>query len=223
VETGLPEIMMFSINIAFDIYSSETDIFEIIGAMEKGNMGVESRILNPERAALYALCEQRNVGISVMKALGAGKLISAEHTPFSKPMTVAQCMHYALTRPAVIGAQSKEQMKDAVSYVDASDAEKDYAPFLGELRKDFSGQCVYCNHCLPCPSEIDIAAVNRYLDIAKLDKQNIPPSIRSHYNNLANKAGACTECGSCEARCPFGVEVRANMKSASEIFRAFSS
>jgi len=222
VETGLPEVMMFSINLAFDIYSSETDIFEIITAMEKGSLGVESRTLNPERAALYALCEQHNVGISVMKTLGAGKLISTEHTPFSKPMSVAQCIHYALTRPAVfstlIGCQSEKQIQEAVSYLNASDTEKDYVPFLGELRKDFSGQCVYCNHCLPCPSEIDIAAVNRYLDIAKLNVQNIPSSIRSHYNNLLNKGDDCTECGNCETRCPFGVEVRENMKLASEVF-----
>ena len=35
---------------------------------------------------------------------GAGKLISPEHTPFCKPLTVAQCIHYVLTRPAVVSA-----------------------------------------------------------------------------------------------------------------------
>ena len=222
VETGIPEIMMFSINLAFDICAADTGLDEAINAIDKKSLDVESRNLNPERAALYALCEQRGVGISVMKTLGAGKLISAEHTPFSKPMSVAQCTHYALTRPAVfsalLGCKSRGEIKEAVSYLNASEADKDYTPFLSELSNNFKGQCVYCNHCLPCPAEIDVAAVNRYLDIAKLDKNNIPLSIRSHYGALARKGADCTACGSCEERCPFGVKVSGNMKQAKEMF-----
>jgi len=222
VETGLPEVMMFSINLAYDLCPSGDDIMDTMVAMNEGNFSIESRSLNPDRASLYALCEQRGVGISVMKTLGAGKLVSAGHTPFSKPMGVSQCIHYALTRPAVfsalIGCQSGGQIRSAVEYLDASDADKDYSAFLGELRSDFRGQCVYCNHCLPCPAAIDIAAVNRYLDIAKLDARNIPPSVRSHYASLDSKGGDCIGCGSCEERCPFGVCVSDNMSLAKEIF-----
>jgi len=222
VETGLPEIMMFSINLAFDICASDSDFEETLTALQEGRLELESRNLNPERASLYALCEQRNVGISVMKVLGSGKLVSADHTPFSKPMSVNQCIHYALTRPAVFsvlpGCQTGEEIKDVIAYLDSSDADKDYTQFLGELQNGFKGQCVYCNHCLPCPSVIDIAAVHRYLDIAKLDEQNIPPSIRSHYDHLAHKGEDCIACGNCEKRCPFGVEIIKNMKQAKEIF-----
>lgn len=222
VETGLVEIMMFSINLAFDICASDIDLMDALDAMEQGNFDTPKRNPNPERAALYSMCEQRGVGISVMKALGAGKLISKEHTPFSKPMTVNQCIHYALTRPAVfstlVGCQSEQHIKDVVSYLQASDSDKDYAPFLGELQSDFKGQCVYCNHCLPCPAGIDIAAVNRFLDIAKLDTQNIPPSVRSHYENLSANGADCINCGNCEKRCPFGVAVSENMKRAKELF-----
>lgn len=220
VETGLPEIMMFSINLAFDLCPSDIDV---IDAMVEDRLNAELQNLNPDRAALYALCEQRGVGVSVMKALGAGKLISAEHTPFSRPMTVNQCIHYALSRPsafsALLGCQSEEQIRDAVSYLDSSDSEKDYMPFLSELRNDFRGHCVYCNHCLPCPVGIDVAAVNKYLDIAKLDEQNIPPTVRSHYVNLVPNGVDCTACGNCESRCPFDVPVIQNMQEAARLFR----
>jgi predicted aldo/keto reductase-like oxidoreductase len=216
IETGLPEVVMFSMNLAFDIGFSDI----VGGVLEKSSDELQS--LNMERASLYALCEEKNVGISAMKALGAGKLISAEHTPFSKPMTVNQCTHYALTRPAVFsilpGCQSREHVEDFISYLDSSETDKDYLPFLNELKSDFKGQCVYCNHCLPCPAEIDVAAVTRYLDIAELDEQNIPPSIVSHYNNLAHSGADCTDCGNCEKRCPFDVPIRENMKRAKEIF-----
>ena len=157
-----------------------------------------------------------------MKTLGAGKLISAEHTPFDRPLTVGQCIHYALTRPAVasvmLGCQSRAQVLDAVRYLDLSDAERDYTSVMGTLRSDFAGNCVYCSHCQPCPAGIDIAAVNKYLDIARLDPAQVPPSIRSHYAGLAHGGGECIGCGSCEKRCPFGVPVVKNMAAAAEIF-----
>ena len=86
------------------------------------------------------------------------------------------------------------------------------------LRNDFRGNCVYCSHCQPCPAGIDIAAVNKYLDIARLDADRVPPSIRSHYAGLAHGGKDCIGCGHCERRCPFGVAVIENMAAAAEIF-----
>ena len=220
VETGIPEIMMFSINLAFDLSPSDSYALDALGNDWKGD---DLSKMDSERAALYTLCEQKGVGISVMKTLGAGKLISPDHTPFSKPMTVNQCIHYALSRPAVystlLGCQTGAQVEDVLKYLKADETEKDYSSFLNELNTDFSGKCVYCNHCLPCPAEIDIAMVNKYLDIAKLDEDNIPPSIRSHYHSLENGGDACIECGSCEGRCPFNVPVIKNMAKAAELFK----
>lgn len=215
IETGLPEMLMFSINLAFDLYPSELDSLSILKDDLKKTAFSG---LNPERAALYSLCEQKGVGISVMKTLGAGKLISPEHTPFSKPMTVDQCIHYALTRPAVfstlLGGRTAEEVNETLHYLNATEAEKDYTSFLSEQPSDFMGSCVYCNHCLPCPSEINIAEVNKYLDIAKLDTDNIPASITSHYRNLSNNGADCIACGSCEDRCPFNVSIIKNMEEA---------
>lgn len=220
IQTGIPEIMMFSINLAFDLAPPNSDSLDSLG---KDWEGEELNKMDAERAALYTLCEQKGIGISVMKTLGAGKLISPKHTPFSKAMTVNQCIHYALSRPAVfstlLGCENGNQVMDTLKYLNAKDYEKDYALFLDELNTDFAGKCVYCNHCLPCPSEIDIAMVNKYLDIARLDEKNIPASVYSHYRSLANGGDTCISCGSCETRCPFGVPVIENMGKAAELFK----
>ncbi len=217
VESGVVDLLMFSINPAFDMMPPDSELEKMIGAPGELMTG-----MNPVRAELYRLCEQRGVGITVMKSLGAGKLISPEHTPFCKPLTVAQCIHYALTRPAVVsalvGCCSAAQVREAVGYLELSDAERDYAPIVGSRRNDFKGTCVYCNHCRPCPAGIDIAAVNKYLDIAKLEESTIPPSIAQHYRALEHTASQCIGCGSCEKRCPFGVPVIENMKLAARLF-----
>ena len=218
INTNLPEMMMFSINPAFDIVPTEENVLTLL---EKGLSADSFAGLEPKRAQLYRLCEQKNIGITVMKTLGAGKLISPEHTPFCKPLTVAQCIHYALSRPAVVsvlpGCKTPEEIQEAVKYLELSDAERDYTGVLSSIRGGLRGSCVYCSHCQPCPSQIDIAAVNKYLDIAMLDTANIPPSVCSHYRSLSHKGAECTECGNCESRCPFGVPVMDNMKKAEKL------
>jgi predicted aldo/keto reductase-like oxidoreductase len=216
IETGLPEMMLFSINPAFDLYPADVHV------LNDSPDTAAFQGMDPTRAALYKLCAQKGVGITVMKTLGAGKLISPEHTPFGRPMTVPQCIHYALSRPAVasvmLGCKNAAEVQEAVRYLETSEEERDYAQVLGTLKSDFRGNCVYCSHCQPCPAGIDIAAVNKYLDIARLDEANVPPSIRSHYAGLARHGGDCIACGSCEARCPFGVKVIENMADARRVF-----
>jgi len=219
VETGLVDLLMFSINPAFDMAAADTYVLDYL----EGKVDIEKK-LDPDRAALYRLCEQRGTAITVMKTLGAGKLISAEHTPFSKPLSVTQCIHYALTRPAVVsalvGCATPQQVLEAVGYLDADEGERDYSAVIKDFQGSMKGSCVYCNHCLPCPARIDIACVNKYLDIALLDEMNIPPSVTSHYRSLEHRAAECTACGGCEERCPFSVSVVQNMKKAAALFGA---
>ena len=215
IETGLPEMMMFSINPAFDMLPSEQYVFDHFDS----GFGAELFCgIDPQRAKLYKLCTQKQIGITVMKSFGAGKLLSAEHTPYKTALSTTQCLHYALSRPAVAtvlpGCQTAAEVAGVLSYLTATDAEKDYTEIISGMRNDFAGSCVYCSHCQPCPAMIDIAAVNKYLDIARLDTGHIPPSIVSHYQNLAHRGGECIACGSCEERCPFGVKIMDNMAAA---------
>jgi len=219
VETGLVELLMFSINPAFDMASADTYVLDHLD--QDKPMGYEKN-LDPDRAALYRLCEQRGVAITVMKTLGAGKLLSPKFTPFARPLTVAQCIHYALTRPAVVsvllGGCTIEQVDEAAAYLNASEEERDYTGIIREFQGSMKGSCVYCSHCQPCPAEIDIANVMKYLDIAVLDEKNIPPSIVGHYRSLEHHAFECTGCGNCEERCPFSVPIIQNMKKAAALF-----
>jgi predicted aldo/keto reductase-like oxidoreductase len=217
VETGLVDLLMFSINPAFDMAAADTYVLDYL----EGKVDIEKK-LDPDRAALYRLCEQKGIAITVMKTLGAGKLISAQHTPFGHPLSVTQCIHYALTRPAVvsalIGCGTAQQVLEAAGYLNAGEEERDYSGVIKDFQGSMKGSCVYCNHCLPCPAQINIADVNKYLDIALLDEKNIPPSVASHYRSLEHRAPECTACGSCEERCPFSVPVIGNMKKAAALF-----
>lgn len=218
VEEGMVESLLFSINPAFDMRPAEEDLDGMFSSMEGGRLsGVD-----PKRAALYLACEQKGVGITVMKTLGAGRLLNPAQTPFKRALTVGQCIHYALSRPAVasvlLGLQSAREVEEACNYLSLSEQEKDYTDVIQGNTGSMRGACVYCSHCQPCPAGIDIASVHRYLDIARLEPDRVPPSIRQHYRSLSARGEDCIACGSCMERCPFDVPVIDNMAAAAEIF-----
>ena len=89
---------------------------------------------------------------------------------------------------------------------------------LSGMSKDFKGVCVYCNHCLPCSSGIDIAAVTKYLDIALLDRSVADKGAGQHYRLLSARGSDCIRCANCESKCPFSVPIMQNMQKAKEFF-----
>ena len=219
IETGLPEMFMFSVNPAFDMLPSDIYVFD---QFDEGFGSELFRGIDPKRTELYKLCMKKQIGITTMKSLGGGKLLSPEYTPFETPLTVPQCIHYALSRPTVasvlLGCQTPDEVEVAMQYLRIDEAEKDYSETLSKVRNDFRGNCLYCSHCQPCPAGIDIASVIKYLDIARLDKTSIPDSIKTQYSSLSQAADKCTGCGACESRCPFGVQVVDDMKEATTLF-----
>ncbi len=219
VLSGEVDMIMFSINPAFDMRPPNEDIMDLLdGRYDASLAGID-----PEREELYKLCEARGVGITVMKAYAGGRLFDARRSPFGVPLTPVQCLHYALTRPAVasvmVGVESPEQMRDAVAYETATDGEKDYATVLANAPAHAHpmGQCTYCGHCAPCPRGIDIAMVNKLYDLAVM-ADTPPASVVDHYRCLSANASDCIGCGGCETRCPFGVEVIKRMDKAKKLF-----
>jgi predicted aldo/keto reductase-like oxidoreductase len=219
-ETGIIDVLMFSINPAFDLMPADMP-FEDMAEKETASIAIQNNI-DPNRTALYQYCEHNEIAITVMKPYMAGLLLSAEQSPFGWALSPSQCIHYALTRPAVasafVGCISHDEIKKAVAYGNATAEEKDFsAVFEGKI--DSAGKCVYCNHCLPCPVFIDIAQVNKYLDLAQAT-QETPDTVVAHYHALTKTAKDCIACGLCEKRCPFGVQVVQRMKEAARIFTA---
>ncbi|MDO4276046.1 MAG: aldo/keto reductase [Eubacteriales bacterium] len=217
-ESGKIEMILFSINPAFDMLPASENIDDYFKESYDEKLGG----IAPERAELYKICEQNGVGITVMKGYAGGRLFSAEASPFGVALTPVQCLHYALTRPAVasvlVGYDTTQHVDEAVAYETASEEEKDYATVLAKAPAHaYYGQCTYCGHCAPCPVEIDIAMVNKLYDLAVMQPE-VPATVKAHYEDLSANGKDCVACQSCEERCPFGVEVAKRMQKAAELF-----
>jgi len=201
LDTGLIDLFMFSINPSYDYQKGEYAMGEVA-----------------QRARLYRDCERMGVGISVMKPFAGGQLLDAKTSLFKRSLTHVQCFQYALDRPAVLtvlpGVRNMEDLKTVLRYVDATAEEKDYS-VIGEFTpRDATGVCVYCNHCQPCPMDLDVGLINKYYDLALVGDE----MAKGHYWKLPVRADACVKCGHCESRCPFHVKQESRMEEIAAYF-----
>ena len=202
LDRNIIDMLMFSINPMYDY--------------GKGDYAIGS---DSERQLLYRRCEKEGVGISVMKPYNGGQLLDERQSPFGKALTTSQCIQYALDKPGVItvlpGAANVEQLKQSLSYLEASEEERDYS-IISELTPEESkGRCVYCNHCEPCPAGLNIGLINKYYDLALVGDLLAV----DHYKTLTRNADDCIGCSHCNKRCPFHVDQKARMKEISVYFR----
>lgn len=221
VSTGKIDVLMFSVNPCYDLQPANEDVEELWA-----DKNYEKPLVNmdPQRQELYETCQRLGVGITVMKAFGGGDLLKSDMSPAGVSLTALQCLHYALTRPAVAsimcGARTMDDLRASIAYESASDEEKDYvAAFAAMPKISWVGHCMYCGHCAPCPKGIDVASVTKFLNLCRAQGE-IPETVREHYAALPHKAGECVACGACRKRCPFGVDPVENMKQAAELFGA---
>ena len=219
VNTGLIDVLMFSVNPCYDLQPAGEDVEELWAPKNYEGSLVN---MDPERQALYETCQRLGVGITEMKAFGGGDLLSAALSPAGRALTPLQCLHYALTRPAVAsvmcGARTLEDLDASAAYEDAPERERDYAAALAALpRISWQGHCMYCGHCAPCPKGIDVASVTKFLNLCRA-QGSVPETVREHYALLPHRAAECAACGACERRCPFGVPIVENMRQAAALF-----
>jgi len=193
----------------------------------------------PGKDKLLESCAEHDVGLVAMKVYGGGSLLrdkrivelqdfqmgrqempgAPSHYELTAEITPVKCLAYVLDRPqlstTVPGCKSVEELEEALTVYEATAEEKDYAPILPAFAQFATGECVYCNHCLPCPSTIDIG---RTISLLEQGKNELAEEIRASYADLEQNASDCIACGQCSSRCPFGVDVISKMKEAVVLF-----
>jgi predicted aldo/keto reductase-like oxidoreductase len=190
---------------------------------------------SPRRRDFLETCVSTGTGVIAMKPFGGGKLLqrdrtvafasyqTASHSISKKKMppevTTQRCLHYVLNLPgvsaAVPGIANLGELEDCLSYYSASEEAKDYSGLLKSFEEYKSGECVYCNHCLPCPSGIDIGPIIRLYEMKDYLRSD---QLQKEYSSFQNPASSCSECEMCIERCPFDVDVIAKLREINEYF-----
>lgn len=208
VESGVIDVLMFTINIAGHAV--------------------------PGKKELLQLCAEKGIGAVAMKPFAGGKLFQGKGTidmdkwhiggaerkvESLDSLTPVQCLSYVLSQigvsTVVPGCKDLEQLSASLAYLSATEVERDYSAAISGFKEYVEGDCVYCNHCLPCPSLIDVGRTVRLLETS--GREPTREQLEA-YRALPASAADCTQCGSCMERCPFGVDVIAKMEKAAALF-----
>lgn len=212
VAGGHFDLLMFPINPAFDRLPGIVDLEAVPETITPGQR------IEPERLRLYQVCAGRGVALVGMKPFAGGRFFQLSDRQKAR-LTPVRLLSYALSQVGVStvvpGAKTTEELQAALQFLTATDEEKSFGAALSESAWSLTGSCVYCNHCLPCPSGIDIGGTLRLLGVAE---HGLSTDLRSQYERLPAKASECSECGQCAERCPFGVDAPELMQRAATVF-----
>ncbi len=157
-----------------------------------------NHLATDEEVALARLCEAEGVGFICMKALSGG-LITDASIPFA----------YLSQFPGVVpiwGFQRPEELEQLIAL-------SGQPPMLDEAmqarievdRTELAGSfCRGCGYCLPCPADIPIQNANRITQL--MQRSPVAPWLAPDWADAMEHVEACTRCGLCAKRCPYGLK-----------------
>jgi uncharacterized protein len=208
----------------------------LVKAIETGEFDTVLVPLNVvTRQALEELvpcAKAQDVGVAVMKPLSAktSKLVTCLYNPSLSLLSdepelkqllgqdtssmVHSALRFVLAQDIAVtipGVQSIEEVEVAAQ------TGNDFAGLTTEEKQHFAADlsmvhCRDCGLCLPCPVDIDVAAVLRFKALAEV--YGLREWAAKLYRGLDVNASKCTGCGTCEKQCPYNLPVMKNLKQA---------
>ncbi len=148
---------------------------------------------------LIPLCREHDVGFIVMKPLAGGMLDNA---------TIA--FKYIFQFPEVVsipGIEKPEEIEELVRlYEEPQEMTEAEREEMQRMRDELGTRfCRRCNYCQPCTSDIPISMVMTSDSFAK--RMSPERFFSGMVSSAMEKAVNCTECGECEARCPYNLPI----------------
>ncbi|MCL1794111.1 MAG: aldo/keto reductase [Oscillospiraceae bacterium] len=221
IEDGY-DMLMYPVNPAFDVVIDEkqykTENLDSLWDAAHDFKAEQNGAIQP-RKNVYIECERKGVGLAAMKPFAGGFIFRVEKDVGFTPVNL---ISYALAQigvsTVVPGCANPNEIEEILAYCNCAEELRDYSGAVSKSRWSVMGNCLYCNHCLPCKSGINIGQVNKLIDAFSDSPDLKTKPIKDRYLALPVKASSCKECGACEKLCPFGVNVIKRLKRAVEFF-----
>jgi len=167
---------------------------------------------NAAEKELIPLARELDMGFICMKPLGGGLLDNAR-----------LCFRYLRQYHGIVpdpGIEHAWEMEEIISiYSDNSPLTTEETRQIEQIRGELGASwCHRCEYCQPCPEGIPISTV---LAAQSMTRRMPLKKALSMLRGPMEKAAKCSECGTCEERCPYDLPIRELLKTRQGQFGDF--
>jgi predicted aldo/keto reductase-like oxidoreductase len=175
---------------------------------------------------LFPLARKMRMGIIVMKPFAGGALSGPSDklqslSRIEIKTTASLCLQYVMSNPLVSvvipGINRFEHLEENWQTGEMAHGldEAEKKALLAEAKKLGEGFCRQCGYCMPCPNNINIPEVFRYEGY--FSRYGLEGWARAQYEKLETKPEVCTECGQCEEKCPYEIDIPNKLKDTAKV------
>jgi len=238
-EEGLIKAIAFSYHGGYDTFA------EALSAYDWDMCQVQHNFMDWDREVTrkgIELAGQKGCALVVMEPIKGGNLAKApdcvksvyEEYPIQRE-PVEWAFRYAANFPQVScilsGMTTLEQLKQNIEIfsqdgMTAGNLSEPDLAMLAKVRAAYESvvtiPCTGCEYCMPCPHHVNIPGVFEMYNTAKMFDM-IEPSRRTYMfiTNAGANASHCEECGECEPKCPQGIKIISELKTAHEALKGW--
>ncbi|WP_099188770.1 aldo/keto reductase [Tepidibacter mesophilus] len=167
-------------------------------------------IVETQGEEVLKLANDKKIGTIIMKPLAGGALDNAK-------LALKYIMSKEYIDVVIPGMDKVEQIKENVSIlgdkIELSEKEKSC---IDRIKEDLGNSfCRRCEYCMPCVENINIPL--QFLLEGYYTRYNLKEWSVKRYESLDKKASDCIECGLCERKCPYDLNIRAMLKNAANV------
>ncbi|MEJ8554115.1 aldo/keto reductase [Tepidibacter sp. Z1-5] len=156
------------------------------------------------------LANDKKIGTIIMKPLAGGALTD-----------VKLALKYIISKEyidvVIPGMDKVEQIKENVSVLDDQiELTKEEKDCINKIKEELGNSfCRRCEYCMPCVENINIPL--QFLLEGYYTRYDLKEWAVKRYESLDKKASDCIECGLCEQKCPYNLNIREMLKNAANI------
>lgn len=156
------------------------------------------------------LANDKNIGTIIMKPLAGGALTDAK-----------LALKYILSKEyidvVIPGMDKVEQIEENVSILkDEIKLTEDEIDCINKIKKELGNSfCRRCEYCMPCVENINIPL--QFLLEGYYTRYDLKEWSTNRYKSLEKKASDCIECGACEEKCPYDLNIREMLKNVAKV------
>jgi len=191
-----------NLDVALDLVRS--DLFETL-------MFPFNFITREPAEELIPLCREHDVGFIAMKPMGGGLLENA---------TVAfKWLRQFSDVVPLVGIQSFDEIDEIAAVMEGpAELSPEEKAKIERIREELGTRfCRSCEYCQPCSAGIRISSVMRLRSAAKRF-----PADRFYgaaTQEMVAQVEECIDCGKCEERCPYELEIRQTLRENADWYR----